>query len=175
MTDWVHSVPSDEQLLAALGRVSIQHAYLDLVLKRTVTTLAEITLEEADRALAYAGSRELRDLIRKLANRRLRTEAAAVLKLKALLFECERVTETRNRYTHSVWAQDWGLIDEPVLIGPHGHIPTPSAAEVSRLAEEIFAIAKKINAARLHPGGFLFDALQALKGPEAIAEAKRTD
>jgi hypothetical protein len=169
----VHHVPDDEKLLAALGRVSIHHGFLDLILKRTVKTLANITPEEADRALAYAGSREVRELIRKLAVRRLGKASVAVLRLQALLSECERVTARRNRYIHDVWAQDW--LDDPVLIGPHDQIPMPSTAEVNQLADEIFAVASKINAARLHSGGFLYDALQELTGPAAIAEAKRAD
>jgi hypothetical protein len=174
VTDLVHHLPDDESLLAALGRVSIQHAFLDLILRRTVMTLADLTIEEADRALAYAGSGELRELIRKLAIRRLGRASVAVLKLRALLSECEQVTARRNRYTHNAWAQSW-LGDEPVLIGPHDQIPMPGAMEVNHLADEIFAIAGRVNAARLHAGGFLFDALQQLKGSVAIAEAKVTD
>lgn len=174
MSDLVHHVPADEKLLAAVGRVSIRHGFLDLVLRRTVKILADITLEEADRALAHTGSRELRELIRKLAIRQLGKASVAVLKLQALLSECERVTARRNRYTHDVWSTDW-LDSDPVLVGPHDQIPMPSAAEVEQLADEIFAIAGKINAARLHVGGFLFDALHESRGAAAIAEAKRSD
>jgi hypothetical protein len=169
----VHPLPVDDETLTALGRVSIRHGLLDLILKRIVKDLAGITIEESDRALAYTGSREIKELIRKLAVRRLGKAHVAVLKLQALLTECDRVTTKRNQYTHGIWTEDW--LGDPVLVGPHDQIPMPNAADVNQLADEIFAVSRKINAARLHPGGFLFDALQELRGPSAIAEAKRTD
>jgi hypothetical protein len=172
--EWlVQYEPTDKELLAALGRVSIQHGFLDLILKRTVKTIAEITPKEADGALAYTGAREVREIIRKLARRRLGKASVAMLKLQALLTECDRVTVKRNRYTHDVWAQ---VLDrDPVLIGAHDQIPIPSPAEVNQLAEDIRAVAFAINAARLHAGGFLFDALESLTGSAAVDEAKRAD
>jgi len=158
-------------LLAAIGRVAVRHGFLDLILKRTVKTLADITPGEADRALAYETSRNVRDLIRRLAVHRLGKRSVAVLRLKAILADCERVTEKRNELVHDVWAQV--LDGDPVLIGVHAHKPTPSAVDVNKLADEIFGLANTLNEARMHAGGFLFDALAALTGPAAVAEEKR--
>jgi hypothetical protein len=164
-------IPDDPDLLAAIGLVAIRHGFLDLILKRTVKTLAGLTLDEADRALAYESSSNVRDLIRRIATRTLGKASVPVLKLRAILTECERVTLQRNRLMHDVWTQV--LDGDPMLFGVHGPAPLPSVAELNKLADEIFALANTLNAARMHAGGFLFDALAAVAGLAAVAEEKR--
>jgi len=169
-TRWlVPHLPEDSELLAALGRVTIRHGFLDHVLKRTVKTLADLTIEEADRALARDGSASLRELIKKIAVQRLGKASTATLKLRALLGECERVTEYRNRVIHDLWARE--LDGEPLLIGRDSSSRPPDGADLNKLADQIFAVAGQLNKARLD-GGFLHAALKDARGLSMVNSVK---
>lgn len=169
-----HQVPSDQALLAALGRVSIEHAFLDLVLRRTVKTLAGLTLKEADSALAYEGSASLRDLIRRLSAAKLGKASPAHLKLRALLAECKAVTEWRNELIHHNWV---GMDDSStgLLLRADGMFSLqPDATTVQRLADKIQAAAQQLNGARLG-AGFLAVALHEREGAKMLAAVKNED
>jgi hypothetical protein len=144
--------------LAALGEVSIRHGFLDLVLRRTIKTLAGVTIAEADKALARAGARELRDLVERHAKRRLGKGHPDVLRVKALLRDCEDVTEQRNGLTHDLWAK---YLDGDAVLYRHdgATVQMPPAAEMRALANRILSLALALNEARL--GGFLYEALGA--------------
>jgi hypothetical protein len=159
----------DADMLAAVGAVSVRHSFLDHVLKRTVKTLAGLSVDEADKALARDGSAVLRELVLKLAKRRLGSASVATLKLKAILSRCEQVSEQRNSWIHNVWAVETG--GEQLLIGPHGSAPVPTAAQVKQLADEIYSIATELNAARL--SGFLAEALLTVDGKSVVNELKK--
>lgn len=144
--------------LAALGEVSIRHGFLDLVLRRTIKTLAGVTIAEADKALARAGARELRELVERHAKRRLGKGHPDVLRLKAILRDCEDVTEQRNGLTHDLWAKF--LDGDPVLYRHDGATTQmPPAVEIKALADRILALALALNEARLD--GFLAEALRS--------------
>ena len=64
-------IPDDQELLAALGKVSLQNEHLNHILKMTIRSLANLTPQEAIDATQYEGARTLRDRIRKLARQRL--------------------------------------------------------------------------------------------------------
>jgi hypothetical protein len=169
-----HQVPSDEALLAALGRVSIEHAFLDLVLRRTVKTLAGLSVREADTALAYEGSATLRDLVRRLSAAKLGRAAPAHLKLRALLAECKAVTDWRNELIH----HNWVGMDESghgLLMQADGLLRLqPNAETVQTLADKINAAAQQLNGARLR-GGFLAVALHEREGAKLLAAVKKDE
>lgn len=72
----------EPDVLAALGEISVRHGFLDLILRRTIKTLAGITIAEVDKALSRTGAGEMRDLIERHAKRRLGKTHPAVLRLK---------------------------------------------------------------------------------------------
>jgi len=152
-------------------RVSICHGWLDFVVKRTVKTLAGLTPSEADRALAYEGSASLRELVRKLAARKLGKAATATLKLRALLADCEAVTQQRNALIHSLYARE---PEGDVMLISHDdkRTPIPKAAELEDLAARIWALAVTINNSRLD-GGFVFEALMQQSGVAQADAAKQ--
>jgi hypothetical protein len=62
----------------------------------TIKSLSGITVEEALKATAFHGSKQLRDRIDKLARQGL-GEGAALLKVQALIETCRQLTDRRNR------------------------------------------------------------------------------
>jgi DNA-binding transcriptional MerR regulator len=160
------------EVLAALGEISVRHGYLDLVLRRTIKTLSGVSIGEVDKALARTGAGEMQGMIDRLAKRRLRKEHPAVLRLKAILSDCERVTERRNQLTHAPWAKF--LDGEAVLYRATGEtLKMPTMVELKALADEIHALATSLNAERL--GGFIAEALLDADGSAAIRDAKIPD
>lgn len=156
----------DGAVLAALGEVTIRHGFLDLVLRRTIKTLAGITVEEADKALARTGAAELRDLAERHAKRRLGKAHPAILQLKALLRECADSTEQRNRFTHDTWAK---FLDGDAVTYNHAGktLPMPEASELTTLANHIYKTANALNEARMT--GFLAEALLQSKSVSPLS------
>ena len=169
-----HQVPTDQALLAALGRVSIEHAFLDLVLRRTVKTLAGLSVKEADTALAYDGSATLRELVRRLSAVKLGKASPAHLKVRALLANCKAVTDWRNELIHHNWV---GMDDTSagLLMHADGMISLqPNADTVQSLADKIHTAAQQLNAARLR-GGFIALALHEREGVKILEAVKREE
>lgn len=73
-------VPSDKDLLAAIGEVALRHEHLNHILRMTIKTLARLDIDEALDATAYDSSSQLRERIKKLARQRL-GEGEPLLKL----------------------------------------------------------------------------------------------
>jgi hypothetical protein len=87
-------------------------------------SLTGITVRQAVHATAYEGSRTLRGRVRKLARMQL-GEGTALVKLQALMRQCERATERRNDLVHGIWAHEWD--GEPVLLrSDHRAGPRPT-------------------------------------------------
>jgi len=63
-------VPENQELLAALGEVTLRHEHLNHILKMTIKSLTDLTIAEALDATQYEGTRQLREWIRKLARKR---------------------------------------------------------------------------------------------------------
>ena len=148
-------VPEDQELLAAFGEVALRHEHLNHALKMTIKSLAGLTPAEALAATKYQGSGILRDRIKKIARKRL-GEGAPLLKLQAILTNCERLTEKRNEFVHSLWAQE--LDGEAHLRDAHGNTrPLPTSQELRELGKEIEQQTNQLNVARLD--GFLKQAL----------------
>ncbi len=152
-------VPEDKELLAAFGEVALVHEHLNYILRMTIKTLAGLPPQEALDATVADGSRQLRKRINKLARQRL-GEGEPLLKLQALLARCERATEKRNEFVHSVWAKE--LDGEPQRRGSNQQWqPLPTKKELLALAKEIQELTMMLNTARLD--GFLSEALKKRK------------
>src|SRR3989344_993993 len=149
-------VPQDQQLLAALGEVTLRHEHLNHILKMTIKSIARLTPAEAVDATQYDSSRTLRERIRKLARQKL-GEGEPLLKLQALLARAGRLTEQRNVLTHGLWAKE--LDGDPGVMGAPGELrPLPLVDELKSLSKEIEALTEELNLARLE--GFLKIALE---------------
>lgn len=148
-------VPQDQELLAAFGEVALRHEHMNHILKMTIKSLAGLTPAEALAATKYEGSGQLRDRIRKIARKRL-GEGTPLLKLQAILANCERLTEKRNELVHGLWAQE--LDGEAHVRDAHGNTrPLPTALELRKLGTEIEQLTLQLNSERLE--GFLKQAL----------------
>lgn len=148
-------VPSDKDLLAAIGEVALRHEHMNHILRMTIKTLARLDVTEALDATAYDSSSQLRERIKKLARQRL-GEGEPLLKLQALLERCKRATEKRNDLIHSVWGQE--LDGEPARKGSGDEWrPLPTTTELHELAESLSHLTSQLNEARLE--GFLHEAL----------------
>ena len=152
-------VPQDQELLAAFGEVALRHEHMNHILKMTIKSLADLTPAEALAATKYEGSGQLRDRIRKIARKRL-GEGTPLLKLQAILTNCERLTEKRNELVHGLWAQE--LDGEAHVRDAHGNTrPLPTAQELRELGKEIEQLTIQLNFERLE--GFLKQALSERK------------
>ena len=148
-------VPTDKELLAAFGELTLRHEHLNHILRMTIKTLAQLEITEALDATAYESSSELRRRINKLARQRL-GEGKPLLQLQALLERCKRATDMRNEYVHSVWAQE--LDGEPARQSSDNNWqPLPTTPELKGLGTEILDLTRALNHARLE--GFLVEAL----------------
>jgi hypothetical protein len=148
-------VPDDKELLAAFGEIALRHEHLNHILRMTIKSLADLTPAEALAATKYEGSRQLRDRIRKIARRRL-GEGAPLLKLQAILTNCEKLTNKRNELVHGLWAQE--LDGEAQVRDAYGNSrPLPTSLELLELAKEIEQLTGHLNFERLQ--GFLKQAL----------------
>lgn len=153
-------VPTDKDLLAAIGEVALRHEHLNHILRMTIKTLARLEVNEALDATTYDSASQLRERIKKLARQRL-GEGEPLLKLQALLERCKRATEKRNDLIHSVWGQE--LDGDPARKGAgHEWRSLPTVAELHELAEDLARLTAQLNEARSQ--GFLHAALvQKLK------------
>jgi len=148
-------VPSDKNLLAVFGEVSLRHEHLNYILRMTIKTLANLQREEAIDATAYNGSYQLRERIRKLGRQRL-GEGEPLLKLEALIERCRRATDKRNELMHGIWAKE---LDGEILRRDKDHSwhQLPTIDELQVLANELKQLMETLNEARLD--GFLSEAL----------------
>ncbi len=148
-------VPESQELLAAFGEVALRHEHMNHILKMTIKSLAGLTPAEALAATKYEGSGQLRERIRKIARKRL-GEGTPLLKLQAILANCEKLTEKRNELVHGLWAQE--IDGEAHVRDAHGNTrPLPTAQELRELGKETEALTNHLNFERLE--GFLRQAL----------------
>lgn len=150
-------IPEDPGYLEALGTVSVCHGILDHMLRMTIRTIADLSLDDALDATQSNSSSVLRERARKLARQTI-GEGPALLRLEALLERCRRATERRNELIHSIVGCE---IDGELPImqkRDRTWAPLPSAEDVKKLAHEITTLAKELHTARMR--GFLAEALQ---------------
>ena len=155
----VMSLPQQPEILKAFGAMAIRHSYLDYHLRMMIKSLTGVSKEDALLATKYQGSSELRERIKKLAKKRF-GDGEVLVKIQALMQRAEELTEKRNDYMHSLWAEK---LEEgtaiPVLVNENGNCtPTPSAEDLNRLSSQLDSLANEIWQERLH--GFIFEALQ---------------
>lgn len=148
-------VPPDKDLLAAFGEVALRHEHMNYILKMTIRTLADITIDEALAATKYESSRQLRERIKKIAKQKL-GEGSPLLKLQAIINNCEQLTNKRNEFVHGLWVSE--LDGDAYVRDAFGNNKSlPTAKELIELAEEIEKLTNKLNSERLE--GFLHQAL----------------
>jgi hypothetical protein len=155
--DMIFHIPEGPEILRAFGTMSLRHTNLDHILKMTIKTLAGIEMVEALDATAFESSTSLRERIKKIARQRL-GEGPALLRVQALMERCRRATELRNRYMHSVWAEDW-LGEAQMRRENHEWGPIPTVAELDAVSTELVRLVQEINEARLR--GIVAEALLA--------------
>lgn len=146
------SIPANETLLAAIGKVAIRHGQLDYVLRMTIKTLSGLSLREAIDGTVGIMSRDLRRHVRKLAKDKFGEVSTTAYRLEALLNRAQRAAIRRNELLHGLWATD---LEGRELFRHEGHRFTeiPTHDDLEALAEELAAIAYELNEARL--SGFL--------------------
>ena len=128
----------DADLMAAAGRMLIRHSNLDYQLKMTIRRLAGVTPDEARRAYAYTGSKELRKLVVAHATREFGLKSPALIKVQSLMAECAIATEQRNGYVHDIWAAEFTEAGKGCLFGADGALrPLPSMKSLDKLDAEI--------------------------------------
>jgi hypothetical protein len=98
-------MPEDPAYLHAIGTVGVCHGFLDHMLRMTIRTLADLTVEDALDATQPNGSSVLRERVRNLARHAI-GEGPALLRLEALLERCHRATEKRNELIHNIVGRD---------------------------------------------------------------------
>jgi len=150
-------VPEEQAVLAAFGELALRHEHMNHILRMTIKSLTGVTVAEALAATKYEGSRQLRDRIRKIARKRL-GEGTALVKLQAILTNCEQVTEERNKLMHGVWAEELGG-EAHIRDALGGTRPLPTAQELRELAKQIDQLTVQLNFERLE--GFIKQALES--------------
>ena len=147
-------VPENQDLVAAVGKISIIHGHIDRLLRVLFKFFSDVTVEKALAATAYEASSSLRDRIRKLAKAKL-GESTELVKLQALLQRCKISTEKRNALIHNVFARE--LDGEPLLGTSDGlWVKVPTLDELNALSSELQELIKDMTHARV---GYLEDAV----------------
>lgn len=134
-------------LMAAVGRVTVRHSFLDYSLKMTIRLLADISPEEARRSLAFASSTELRKWVGQLGAQGL-GKGQALLKLRALMQECAHATDRRNEYVHAIWTVELFGTGKGSLFDAMGKVkPLPSVKQLNDLDSEIARLVEALGEA----------------------------
>ena len=147
------SLPEDDALLAAAGRVALAHGQLELMLRMVVKSLSGLTAREALDATRGHKAWQLRDEIKGLVKEKTKNRATR-LRIGSALGKCKELSDRRNEMLHNAWG-----IDESgsiVVKGPN-HIwgKAATANDLDELAKEITAQVTELNNARLE--GFIKD------------------
>ncbi len=148
-------IPEEPDVLETVGAITLRHSHLDHILRMTIKTLGDVTIQQALDATTFEGSEALRRRIRKLAKQKL-GEGEALIQLQALLERCRRVTVRRNELVHNIWARE--LDGDPKVRNPnHTWEPVPTIDELNALSNELHSLTDELNKARLD--GFLSEAI----------------
>jgi len=154
------AIPTRPGLTEAIGRLAIAHTHLELILRYTIKTLAELSVKDALEATNGERISDLRKRIRKLFVEK-KPPASEVAKLDVLLGAAHRLSEKRNNILHSAWSETQA--GAAVVKGEDYHwSPAPSKDEVNEFTDEILELVRRINNART--SGFLYE---ATKRPQA--------
>lgn len=163
---WITPATPPPEYLVALGRLVVAHVHLDHMLKMTIKSMLGITVEEALQALSRKGSPDLRKRIQKHSLAVLDDEAVTN-RLMELLGRCRTASERRNYIAKSVYVRhmDGPRSGQIALHDPDNqtYSPPPSVEEVVGIADEIEALVREINHARLE--GWLGQAISGIETP----------
>lgn len=156
------AIPSDPDLIEALGRMAIAYSHLELVLRYTVKTLSGLSIEKALDATSKERTADTRQRLRRLFLGKKPT-ADETVRLDALLGKASRLTNKRNEYLHSAWSVS--IAGVPIMKSEdHSWGPAPKKEEVEGVASELLALGKEINNERLH--GFIEGVVRRASSPQ---------
>lgn len=145
-------MPNDDQL-RELGRVIVQHAFLDLVLSRTIKMLEQMSEDDANKTWGGVASAKLRKQVGKSAKNKLGADSPVLAPLHVLLEKAAEVSSVRNLYAHGQWKNRDGELSIHDLRQLQ-YSSLPSARDLHVLATRIREVADEIDTAR-NKGGYL--------------------
>jgi hypothetical protein len=151
-------IPEDPLLLQAIGRISILYTQLDFVLRMTMQTLAGSKPTSTRKRRERERARGLRKRIRELASKRL-GRRDAYRRLDTLLDQCRTASKKRDRYVHALFVGNFDRDEYAMESQRDDWAPSPSLAELTLFAAELFSLAEELDEAR--SSGFLKEALEA--------------
>src|SRR5205823_1626050 len=128
--------------------VTLRHGHLDHVLRMTIKTLTDTTVDIALDATKWESSSSLRGRIKKLAKAAL-GDCKGFVELQALLERARRATEKRNGLIHKIWAAEVDGDQVGVREDDHSWSPPPTVEELGKLEVELNAVAGELNHSRL--------------------------
>lgn len=143
-------LPTDKELLAAVGELTLRHEHLDHILRMTVRVLTGREIDDALTAKDLWASKTLQRKIKEYGEKFL-GEGEDFSALCSLLSRCKQVTTQRNEIVHSLWAEK--LDGEPARRYENGEWQSlPNPAELHRLSEEIRILVRELLDARFDDG-----------------------
>lgn len=152
-------VPDDQAILAALGVLTIRHGHLEYILRMTVKSLCDLSIEDALAETRRNGPKLLRERIKKEAKIRL-GDGEIFDSLIDYLQQAWALSDIRNTYMHNLWARE---LDGPHLLQNDDETwrSIPSSEELLHVADNIALLTKKLNHDRLE--GRLFQEIMEKK------------
>ena len=144
-------LPGNDDLLAAAGCVALAHGQLELTLRMTIKTLSRLTVRQALNATDDYKNWQLRNEIKSLFKHHT-LDPVLRIQMNAILGNCNKLSEKRNRLIHRAWALDQ---DGSVVVKGETHHwgPPPSLEDLTSLAQDISTQVKELNHERLY--GFI--------------------
>jgi hypothetical protein len=140
------AMPTDPDLVMALGQLAIAHTQLELVLRYTIKQLSGLELKEALDGTAEDRMPDLRTRIKRLFKDKKATQTET-LKLNALLLKANQLTEKRNDYLHAVYTR---TPEGRALMKDVDHVwgAAPTADQVQEVTNALLTLYKTLNNAR---------------------------
>ncbi|GAB2896360.1 hypothetical protein GCM10027046_27230 [Uliginosibacterium flavum] len=143
-------LPSDKDLLAAVGELTLRHEHLDHILRMTVRALEGREIDEILNDRSLRSSASLRKGIKKQGQKFLGNgEDFSVL--CSLLGRCELVSNERNEFVHSVWVEELDR-DSARRYESGEWQALPKAVELHGLSERIRLLVQELIASRFDEG-----------------------
>jgi len=159
------AIPDDPELLAAIAMVAIAHGHHELILKRTLKTLNDWPLADADAGTKFWSVSRVRDCIEEDATRRLGGNSPEVVQIVDILARSEALSNRRNDLMHGIWGRELDGGDRH--LGDEGWT-LPTASALRELAAQLSTLTNELNAARLDT--WLAEALR--RSPNAARTAR---
>ena len=161
------NLPDDPALLEAAGRIALSHGQLELMLRMTIKTLTEMSVDETLNATGNSKNWELRKDIISLFNKKTK-DPVLRYKLKAIIGKCKQLSKERNRLLHNAWAI---APDGSVVVKGDKHAWGPAAKleDLQSLTSEISAEVAVLNSERL--SGFIQKVCQDSQGSSAAIDS----